>query len=64
MDKPKDMTRAELADALNISRNQAYRLLRAGEIDSYMVGPEYRVTAEALARFKAKGGSPKRKEEK
>lgn len=57
MDKPKDMTRAELAEKLGISRNQAYRLLRAGEIDSYMVGPEYRVTPEALARFIKQGGS-------
>jgi len=60
MAKQPDLTREQLADRLQISRNQAYRLLRDGEIDSYLVGPEYRVTEEALQRFISKGGSPKK----
>lgn len=64
MDKQQDLTRAQVADKLQISRNQAYRLLRDGEIESYLVGPEYRVTPEALQRFIDKGGSRQWREEK
>jgi len=50
-------TAQEAADALRISRNQVYRLMDEGVIESYRVGPRRRlvVWASVVALLKPEG---------
>jgi excisionase family DNA binding protein len=43
----------EVADELRIGRNQAYELVRSGQLRAVRIGQAIRVTREALAEFKA-----------
>jgi excisionase family DNA binding protein len=43
----------EVADELRIGRNQAYELVRSGQLRAVWIGQAIRVTREALEEFKA-----------
>jgi excisionase family DNA binding protein len=43
----------EVADELRIGRNQAYELVRSGQLRAVRIGQAIRVTREALEEFKA-----------
>jgi excisionase family DNA binding protein len=43
----------EVADELRIGRNQAYELVRSGQLRAVRIGRAIRVTREALEEFKA-----------
>src|SRR5215211_2520281 len=43
----------EVADELRIGRNQAYELVRSGQLRAVRIGQAIRVTREALDEFKA-----------
>jgi excisionase family DNA binding protein len=43
----------EVADELRIGRNQAYELVRSGQLRAVRIGQAIRVTREALDAFKA-----------
>ena len=43
----------EVADELRIGRNQAYELVRTGQLRAVRIGQAIRVTREALDEFKA-----------
>jgi excisionase family DNA binding protein len=43
----------EVAGELRIGRNQAYELVRSGQLRSVRIGQAIRVTREALDEFKA-----------
>ncbi|MBQ2450757.1 MAG: helix-turn-helix domain-containing protein [Lachnospiraceae bacterium] len=45
----------ELAEALSISQNTAYNLVRSGQIHSIRIGRAYRITREAVEDFLRKG---------
>lgn len=53
MDKP-DLTIAEAAENMNVSRRTVLRLMDRGELLFYRVGRLRRVTPDALAEFKKK----------
>ena len=41
----------ELALALNISKNSAYALLKAGEIKCFKIGKHYKIPANAVDEY-------------
>ena len=45
------VTAEEVAQALNISRNTAYRLIRTNEIRSLRIGTHYRVPITAIDEY-------------
>ena len=48
---PPVMTRKDLQDILQISKNTALELLQTKQIDSFMIKGRYRITKESLVRF-------------
>ena len=50
-DIPSIMTRKDLQEILQISKNTALELLQTEQIDSFMVKGRYRITREALMQF-------------
>lgn len=48
------VTIEEIAQALNISRNTAYRLVRTNEIRSLKIGSHYRVPLTAVDEYIAR----------
>jgi excisionase family DNA binding protein len=50
---PAVLTVREVAEDLRCGKNQAYELIRAGQIRAVRIGRAIRVPAEALAAFKA-----------
>lgn len=51
--KPGVLKVMEVADELRIGRNQAYELVRSGQLRAVRIGQAIRVTREALEEFKA-----------
>jgi excisionase family DNA binding protein len=51
--KPGVLKVMEVADELRIGRNQAYELVRSGQLRAVRIGQAIRVTREALDEFKA-----------
>lgn len=47
-------TPAEVADKLGISRQQVYRMLTAGDLESFRVGRSRRILAESLDLYVAR----------
>jgi len=52
---PKVLNVKDLAEALSISQNTAYNLVRSGQIHSVRIGRAYRITREAVEEFLRKG---------
>ena len=50
-DIPPIMTRKDLQEILQISKNTALELLQTEQIDSFMVKGRYRITRDSLAQF-------------
>lgn len=48
---PPVMTRKDLQDILQISKNTALELLQTRQIDSFMIKGRYRITRDSLIRF-------------
>lgn len=48
---PPVMTRKDLQDILQISKNTALELLQTKQIDSFMIKGRYRITRDSLIRF-------------
>lgn len=48
----------EVAGELRVGINQAYELIRRGELRAVKIGKAVRVTREALEQFKAGDGRP------
>lgn len=55
-DIPPIMTRKDLQDILQISKNTALELLQTGQIDSFLIKGRYRITRDALVEFIEKSG--------
>jgi excisionase family DNA binding protein len=51
--RPDVLKVVEVADELRIGRNQAYELVRSGQLRAVRIGQAIRVTREALDEFKA-----------
>ena len=51
--RPEVLKVMEVADELRIGRNQAYELVRSGQLRAVRIGQAIRVTREALEEFKA-----------
>ncbi len=49
------MTVAEVADALRVSTMTVYRLIKSGELAALRVGKNYRIRADDLEAYLAKG---------
>jgi excisionase family DNA binding protein len=55
------LTLPEVAEKLKVSRRTVYRWIKAGDLDAYQFGREYRITESDLKeflearRFRAKG---------
>jgi excisionase family DNA binding protein len=55
------LTLPEVAERLQVSRRTVYRWIKAGDLDAYQFGREYRITESALKdfleahRFRARG---------
>lgn len=45
------MTRKDIQDILQISKNTALELLQTKQIDSFMIKGRYRITRDSLIRF-------------
>ncbi len=52
---PKVLNVKDLAEALFISQNTAYNLVRSGQIHSIRIGRTYRIPREAVEEFLRKG---------
>lgn len=50
-DIPPIMTRKNLQEILQISKNTALELLQTGQIDSFMIKGRYRITRDSLVQF-------------
>ena len=50
-DIPPIMTRKDLQEILQISKNTALELLQTEQIDSFMIKGRYRITSAALIQF-------------
>ena len=50
-DIPPIMTRKDLQEILQISKNTALELLQTEQIDSFMIKGRYRITRDSLAQF-------------
>lgn len=48
---PPIMTRKDIQDILQISKNTALELLQTKQIDSFMIKGRYRITRDSLIRF-------------
>lgn len=48
---PPVMTRKDLQEILQISKNTALELLQTGQIDSFLIKGRYRITRDALIEF-------------
>ena len=48
---PPVMTRKDLQDILQISKNTALELLQTKQIDSFMIKERYRITRDSLIHF-------------
>lgn len=48
---PPVMTRKDLQEILQISKNTALELLQTKQIDSFMIKGRYRITRDSLIRF-------------
>lgn len=48
---PPVMTRKDIQDILQISKNTALELLQTKQIDSFMIKGRYRITRDSLIRF-------------
>jgi excisionase family DNA binding protein len=53
--EPATLKAKEVAAELRCGKNQAYELIRRGELRSVRIGRAIRVTREALEEFKAGG---------
>jgi excisionase family DNA binding protein len=58
--RPDVLKVVEVADELRIGRNQAYELVRSGQLRAVRIGQAIRVTREALEEFKAGRGAAAR----
>ena len=50
-DIPPIMTRKDLQEVLQISKNTALELLQTEQIDSFMIKGRYRITRDSLVQF-------------
>lgn len=57
-DIPPIMTRKDLQEILQVSKNTALELLQTGQVDSFMVKGSYRVTRDSLVQFIEHSGYP------
>lgn len=55
-DIPPIMTRKDLQEILQISKNTALELLQTGQVDSFLIKGRYRITRDALIEFIEKSG--------
>ena len=54
-DYPDVVTVKDLCKMLNIGRNNAYELVRCGEISSLKIGRQIRISKESIIAFISKG---------
>lgn len=45
------LTPMELIDILNVNKNIIYKLLNSGEIKSFKIGKQYRITRQSLIDY-------------